>query len=132
LWRSFTGGRGALAWERVSTGFPVLAVSSIAFAPNESNTMYIGTGNTWRDFNEGVTDAFLVYDLRTSNSNRKIRAVTHGNGVYECVLLPDITSEVESPQTPMTNFRLEQNYPNPFNPATRTLASCRNLLRPKP
>jgi hypothetical protein len=36
-----------LAWERVSTGFPVLAVSSIAFAPNDSNTIYIGTGEVY-------------------------------------------------------------------------------------
>jgi len=47
LWRSSTGGKGAEAWERVWTGFPVLAVSSIAIAPQDSNTIYIGTGEVY-------------------------------------------------------------------------------------
>ncbi|NUO79984.1 T9SS type A sorting domain-containing protein [candidate division KSB1 bacterium] len=60
----------------------------------------------------------LVFDLSISNSNRKLRAVTHGNGVYERSLLPDPPSEVESPETMVTDFTLAQNYPNPFNPTT--------------
>ena len=47
LWRSYTGGRGANAWEYVSIGFPVLAVSSIAIVPNDSNTIYFGTGEVY-------------------------------------------------------------------------------------
>lgn len=47
LWRSYTAGAGALAWERIETGFPVLAVSSIAFAPGDSTVMYIGTGEVY-------------------------------------------------------------------------------------
>ena len=47
LWRSYTAGAGALAWARVETGFPVLAVSSIAFAPGDSSVMYIGTGEVY-------------------------------------------------------------------------------------
>ena len=47
LWRSYTGGRGADAWDHVSTGFPLLAVSCIAFAPDDSTTMYIGTGEVY-------------------------------------------------------------------------------------
>ena len=43
LWRSYTGGVGRAAWQRVRTGFPVLGVSSIAIAPDDSNTIYIGT-----------------------------------------------------------------------------------------
>ena len=42
-----TGGVGASAWEYVPTGFPVSAVSSIAFAPGNSNTNYIGTGEVY-------------------------------------------------------------------------------------
>ncbi|MFQ5824587.1 MAG: T9SS type A sorting domain-containing protein [bacterium] len=54
LWRSYTGGRGAQAWEYVSTGFPVLAVSSIAIAPDDSNTIYIGTGEVYNFQNTGT------------------------------------------------------------------------------
>lgn len=47
LWRTHTGGVGAEAWEYVDTGFPVLGVSFVAFAPNDSLTMYIGTGEVY-------------------------------------------------------------------------------------
>lgn len=47
LWRSFTDGIGATAWEIIPTGFPVLGVSAIAIPPNDSNTIYIGTGEVY-------------------------------------------------------------------------------------
>jgi len=47
LWRSFSGGKGAAAWQYVNTGFPALGVSSIAFAPGDSNIIYIGTGEMY-------------------------------------------------------------------------------------
>lgn len=47
LWRSYTGGKGANAWERIWTGFPVLAVSAIAVSPQDSNIIYIGTGEVY-------------------------------------------------------------------------------------
>ncbi|MEO0727541.1 MAG: T9SS type A sorting domain-containing protein [Bacteroidota bacterium] len=47
LWRSYTEGLGAEAWEYVDIGFPVLGVSSIAFAPGDSTTLYIGTGEVY-------------------------------------------------------------------------------------
>lgn len=71
LWRSFTAGRGALAWERVAIGFPVLAVSSIAFAPNDSNTIYIGTG-----------EVYNAQDARPGQVNRATRG-TYGIGILK-------------------------------------------------
>ena len=47
LWRSYTEGMGAEAWQRVETGFPVLGVSTIAFPPEDSMTIYIGTGEVY-------------------------------------------------------------------------------------
>jgi photosystem II stability/assembly factor-like uncharacterized protein len=47
LWRSYTAGVGAEAWEYVPTGYPAAAVSSIAFAPNDSSIIYIGTGEVY-------------------------------------------------------------------------------------
>jgi photosystem II stability/assembly factor-like uncharacterized protein len=47
LWRSYTGGVGVDAWHQVPTGFPVLGVSSITFAPNDSNIIYLGTGEVY-------------------------------------------------------------------------------------
>jgi len=58
LWRSYAGGFGDRAWERVETGFPVLAVSSIAFAPGDSTTLYIGTGEVYNAFLAGTGAAY--------------------------------------------------------------------------
>ena len=44
LWKSATGGRGALAWIYVQTGFPLLAVSTIAINPLKGSQLYAGTG----------------------------------------------------------------------------------------
>ncbi len=47
LWRSYTGGVGAAAWQYIETGYPVLGVNTIAIPPNDSNTIYIGTGEVY-------------------------------------------------------------------------------------
>jgi photosystem II stability/assembly factor-like uncharacterized protein len=58
LWRSHSGGRGPDAWDYIPTGFPVLGVSSIAFAPGDSNTIYIGTGEVYNYQNAGTGAAY--------------------------------------------------------------------------
>lgn len=57
IWRSYTDGLGAQAWEIIPTGYPVLGVSAIAIPPNDSNTIYIGTGEVYNYHNSfgGVT-----------------------------------------------------------------------------
>jgi photosystem II stability/assembly factor-like uncharacterized protein len=72
LWRSQTGGVGASAWEYVPTGFPVLGVSSIALAPGDSNTIYIGTGEVYNYQNAEVLGA----------ANRSMRG-SYGIGVLK-------------------------------------------------
>jgi len=57
LWRSYDQGKG-VSWEQVALGHPVLAVSSIAFAPNDSMTMYIGTGEVYNASQSGNGAAF--------------------------------------------------------------------------
>lgn len=47
LWRSYTGGVGTSAWERIETGYPVLGISSIEISPIDSNTIFIGTGEVY-------------------------------------------------------------------------------------
>lgn len=57
LWRSRELGQNN-SWEYMPTGFPVLGVSSIAFAPNDSMTMYIGTGEVYNFYSTGTDAAF--------------------------------------------------------------------------
>ncbi|MBT8230269.1 MAG: hypothetical protein KJO50_08410, partial [Bacteroidia bacterium] len=55
LWKSHKLGLEA-SWEYVETGYPVLGVSTIAFAPGDSTVMYIGTGEVY-NYSETGTDA---------------------------------------------------------------------------
>ena len=57
LWRSKTGGVGPTAWERIDTGLPVLGVSTIAFEPNNSEVIYIGTGEVYSHQTAGDLEA---------------------------------------------------------------------------
>ncbi|MEM9663656.1 MAG: T9SS type A sorting domain-containing protein [Bacteroidota bacterium] len=47
LWRTHTAGEGLFAWERVATGHPVLGVGAVAMAPDDTLTLYIGTGEVY-------------------------------------------------------------------------------------
>jgi photosystem II stability/assembly factor-like uncharacterized protein len=64
LWRSTTAGVGASAWQRVSTGFPELGVSTVAFEPGSSSVFYIGTGEVYNHMTAGDLEA----DRRTRGS----------------------------------------------------------------
>lgn len=52
LWKSTSGGRGTMAWQRIETGFPVLGVATVALDPVDPDIMYIGTGEV---YNRGNT-----------------------------------------------------------------------------
>ena len=58
LWRSYTGGIGTEAWERIPTGFPVLAVSCIALPADDSLTIFIGTGEVYNHQAAGTGAAY--------------------------------------------------------------------------
>jgi photosystem II stability/assembly factor-like uncharacterized protein len=54
LWRSYSAGQGTSAWHRVDIGAPVLSVSALAYAPGDSSTIYLGTGEVYnRDDRDG-------------------------------------------------------------------------------
>lgn len=74
-------------------------------------------GANWQEFQTGMPEAAIVMDLNISVSNRKLRAATHGNGVFERDLIPP-TVGIE-PISSVLNYKLGQNYPNPFNPETK-------------
>ncbi|MCF8243208.1 MAG: T9SS type A sorting domain-containing protein [Melioribacteraceae bacterium] len=48
LWRSKTSGEGADAWDKITTGFPVLGVHAVAIDPTDTNTLFIGTGEVYQ------------------------------------------------------------------------------------
>ena len=61
LWKTLTSGKGENAWQEVRTGFPVLAVSSIAIDQAHPDTMYIGTGEVYSTYrNTAPGEVFRV------------------------------------------------------------------------
>jgi hypothetical protein len=124
LYRTTNGGA---SWEDAGSGLPDLPTSAVVLDPQNPNIVYIGNdigvyvsingGTSWEKFSQGLPTAVLVMDLSISPSSRKIRAVTHGNGVYERSMLPTLRIIDES-TAGIQEYKLSQNYPNPFNPKT--------------
>lgn len=75
LWRSYSAGVGAQAWEYVPTGYPVLGVSTIAIAPDDSNTIYIGTGEV---YNYQTGDTGAAYRITRGSYGMGILKTTDG------------------------------------------------------
>lgn len=76
LWRSTSGGVGINAWEHISTGLPVLAVSTISIVSNDSNTIYIGTGEVYNYQNTGT--GFTIRPTRGSYGIGILKTVDGG------------------------------------------------------
>src|ERR1035437_3314287 len=83
LWKSTTGGIGANAWTYVPTGFPVLGVSTIAFMPGNSQTMIIGTGETYA---YGISTNGLVERTTRGTFGIGILKSTDGGNTWSQVL----------------------------------------------
>lgn len=77
LWRSYTGGVGASAWQQATIGFPVLGVNAIAMHPTDTNIIYIGTGEVY-----GYQNSIGGLSVRTTRGSYGIGALkTTNNGV---------------------------------------------------
>jgi hypothetical protein len=71
--------------------------------PNNSSNLFFGNdlgvyfspdaGQTWYEYMNGLPKASMILDLSIVRSSNRIRAVTHGNGVYEAAI--DVTIPVE-------------------------------------
>ncbi len=48
IWKTYNAQGGTPVWQAVTTGFPVLGVSSIIINPSDTNTIYAGTGEVYR------------------------------------------------------------------------------------
>ncbi|MCC6463298.1 MAG: hypothetical protein IT260_22705 [Saprospiraceae bacterium] len=116
LWKSTTAGRGAQAWERIETGFPVLGVSAIAIDPQHPNTLYVGTGE--------------VYNLELSMPNVAFRTT---RGTYGIGILKSTDGGLhwtKSLDWSYGDLRGVQDIKiNPLRPATLYAATSEGLLR---
>ena len=115
-------------WQDINGALPDVPTSAVTVDPLFPDQIYVGNdigvyasvdgGETWEDFSEGLPDAIISIDLSISNTNRKLRVATHGNGVYERQLIGKVPTGIEDEAVVINEFSLSQNYPNPFNPTT--------------
>lgn len=117
---------GGEDWNVISDGLPDIPIWSVAIDPKYPNHIYVGnevgvfysndSGETWDNISGNLPDAVFAMDLVISQSNRKLRLATHGNGAYQTdlMIMSSINEDISEPE----RIRLYQNYPNPFNPST--------------
>ncbi len=120
-------------WSDISSNLPDLPTQSVCVDPENPSDIYVGTdlgvyrtlngGASWEPYFDGMPYA-MVIDVSISKSDRRLRAATFGNGVYQRKLRPKQT--LEDANVP-SKFSLSQNYPNPFNPTTNFQFSISKL-----
>lgn len=115
-------------WTNISANLPDLPVQSVCVDPLNPSDIYLGTdlgvyrttngGTSWEPWFDGMPYA-MVLDVSVSVKDRRLRAATFGNGVYQRKLRPKQVAGVTLADASVPQqFQLEQNYPNPFNPTT--------------
>ncbi|MCB0584133.1 MAG: hypothetical protein KDD06_02220 [Phaeodactylibacter sp.] len=116
---------GGDSWAAVGDGLPDLPANAIAIDPDQPSDMYLGNdigvyasfdgGQSWEPWSTDMAESVMVYDLVVSPSDRKLRAATHGLGVYQADLRELVSSREQ--QAAEKGF-LHQNFPNPAGEQT--------------
>ena len=136
LWATFSGyGTGhvflstdsGFTWADASGNLPDIPHQTVAADPSDPGWAYVGTdlgifrttdaGGSWTDFDLGMPTA-MVLDLVIKLDDRRMRAATFGNGVWE-VDLPAAATGVEvAAGAAGSGLELAPGRPNPFREAT--------------
>jgi hypothetical protein len=115
------------SWQNISGDLPDVPHHSTVVDPVYNQNVYVGndlgvyvttnSGSSWNEYRSGMPYA-LTFDLSIVYPSRKIRATTHGNGVYERKLIENPVLANSNTSNIVNDYKLYQNYPNPFNPKT--------------
>ncbi len=107
-------------WEDISTNLPDVPTNAVVVDPLLPEQIYVGNdlgvfyspdgGLTWEPWMEGLSEAIMVFDLKVSPTNRKVRAATHGNGAFQ----RDMIGEVVSTREPIAALSNTTIFPNPL------------------
>lgn len=90
VWKSTNTG---VSWQSIGQNLPDLPTWALAVDPLHPPHLFVGNdlgvfaspdgGGTWGSFREGLPEAVLVSDLVVTPGPRRLRVVTHGNGVFD-------------------------------------------------
>lgn len=92
-------------WTDITNGLPDVPTNAVEVDPLFPNTIYVGNdlgvfvstdgGENWETYQDGLPNAVMVFDLKISPVNRKLRVATHGNGAYQRDLLDEAVTSAE-------------------------------------
>jgi photosystem II stability/assembly factor-like uncharacterized protein len=115
---------GGSTWQNITANLPPIPVNALVIHPDFSNILFVATdlgvfyttngGVLWEPLMNGFPN--VVVDGIAITRDKRLRAATHGRGMYE-LDINTFTTDV-TPNVFEMSFELSQNYPNPFNPAT--------------
>lgn len=120
---------GGDTWVNITSNLPDVPTWAVTMDPENPDHIFIGneigifrsinSGDNWEFINGNLPDAVFAIELVISSSDRKLRVVTHGNGVFETPLGEMVSIEETEKNENVNEITLHQNYPNPFNPYTQ-------------
>ena len=126
------------SWINITNNLPDVPTHSVAVDPVYPQNVYVGNdlgvyvstngGASWYEYRAGMPYT-LVVDLTIVNVSRKLRALTHGNGIWERKLIANPVAVPNTGTDIPKEYRLYQNYPNPFNPVTTIKFDIPSLSR---
>ncbi len=107
------------SWNDITGSLPDVPTNTVVVDPDHPDHLYVGNdlgayasldgGQSWEPLMEGFPEASLVMHLSISPADRKLRAATHGHGVYE----RDLEQPVAVQQARRMDPDMGQPYPNP-------------------
>ena len=113
-------------WKDITGTLPDVPTNAVIVDPESTNHIYVGNdlgiyfsedgGTIWQDYNTGILDAMMVFDLKISNANRKLRVASHGKGAWQRDLVFEVIVGIDDPAT--DGSTIGQNFPNPFRDQT--------------
>jgi len=115
------------SWLDIGNALPDIPGWAVTTDPLYPQIIYYGNefgvyisfddGINWMALNEGFGDGVFAMDLKISESDRKLKIATHGNGTYERELATLPTSMEDIVFSGQQDLGL-RNYPNPFSVQT--------------
>jgi len=101
VWKTTNLGGGAETWVASGAGIPDVPVNAMALDATKPLEMYVGTdigvyrstdgGANWSPYTTGMP-VVAVFDMAIHQPSRTLRIATHGRGIWERSIDPDLTA----------------------------------------
>ena len=107
-------------WVDITGDLPDVPTNAVLVDPLFPNNVYVGNdlgvfvsidyGETWATYQDGLPLAVMIFDLKISPADRKLRIATHGNGAFQRDLLEEPLVSANEVALAVANLDI---FPNP-------------------